>query len=132
MKGTTRFSLAVLALGMVATVSQAQGTADTANTAGVARVEAPAVAPQTAPEVNSVKAGPTLEKAGVGVKSIRAKESGLPAPAPLPAETRSNQALMIVGFGGMIAGAIIGGDAGTIIMIAGAGMGLYGLWKYLE
>jgi hypothetical protein len=82
--------------------------------------------------LNVVKAGPTIDNASVGVKSIRPADAGTPKPAPFPAETRQNQALMIVGFGGMIAGAIIGGDAGTIIMVAGAGVGLWGLYRYLE
>jgi len=32
----------------------------------------------------------------------------------------------------MIAGALIGGTAGTIVIIVGAGMGLFGLYHYLE
>jgi hypothetical protein len=32
----------------------------------------------------------------------------------------------------MIAGALIGGTAGTIIIIGGAAMGLFGLYHYLE
>jgi hypothetical protein len=131
MTRTTRFTLAVLALGVAMTNAQAQGSRDTL--AAVARVETQAVvAPQAAPESNVVKAGPTIDNASVGVKSIRPSEGGAPKPAPLPAETRQNQALMIVGFGGMIAGAIIGGEAGTIIMVAGAGLGLWGLYRYLE
>jgi hypothetical protein len=132
MKGTTRFSLAVLALATASMAAQAQVAGEPANTAVVTRVETPAVAPETAPESNTLKAGPTLQSASVGVKVARAKEAGTPKPAPIPAETRQNQAMMIVGFGAMIAGAIIGGDAGTIIMIGGAGVGLWGLYRYLE
>jgi hypothetical protein len=43
-----------------------------------------------------------------------------------------SKAMMIVGFGGLVAGAIIGGDVGTIIMVGGAIIGLYGLYKYLQ
>jgi hypothetical protein len=39
---------------------------------------------------------------------------------------------MVVGVGAMIAGALIGGTAGTIIVIGGAGMALFGLYHYLE
>lgn len=39
---------------------------------------------------------------------------------------------MIVGGAILLAGAIIGGDAGTIIMIGGAGIGIYGLYLYLQ
>lgn len=42
------------------------------------------------------------------------------------------RAMMIVGAGALLAGAIIDGDAGTIIMVGGAIIGLYGLYKYLQ
>ncbi len=41
-------------------------------------------------------------------------------------------ALMIVGGAALLAGAIIGGDPGTIIMIGGAVIGLVGLYEYLQ
>lgn len=43
-----------------------------------------------------------------------------------------SRALMIVGGAALIAGAIIGGDPGTIIMVGGAVIGLYGLYQYLQ
>jgi hypothetical protein len=76
-------------------------------------------------------AGPTMNGAAAGVKVARS-----PVLNPLPeaprVESRQNKAMMIVGFAGLIAGAVIGGDAGTIIMIGGAGVGLWGLYRYLE
>lgn len=42
------------------------------------------------------------------------------------------RALMFVGAGAFVAGAIIGGDAGTLIMVGGAVVGLYGLYEYLK
>lgn len=39
---------------------------------------------------------------------------------------------MIVGGAIFLAGAIIGKDAGTIIMISGAAVGIYGLYLYLQ
>jgi hypothetical protein len=42
------------------------------------------------------------------------------------------KALMIVGGAALITGAIIGGDVGTIFMVGGAVMGLYGLYQYLQ
>lgn len=44
----------------------------------------------------------------------------------------TDAALMIVGGAGLIAGLLIGGGAGTAIAIAGAVMGLYGLYLYLQ
>jgi hypothetical protein len=43
-----------------------------------------------------------------------------------------SQTLMIVGGAAFVAGAIIGDDAGTVLMVAGAGVGLYGLYLYLH
>jgi hypothetical protein len=131
--------LAVSALVVAAAVpaAYAQGTSNAGSTSGAARVETPAVglttAPSTAPEAKSVvnTAGPRMESATVGVKAPSVENGAAPTP-PKRAETRQNQAMMIVGFGGLIAGAIIGGDAGTIIMVGGAGLGLWGLYRYLE
>jgi hypothetical protein len=43
-----------------------------------------------------------------------------------------SQAMMVVGLAALIAGAVIGGDAGTIIMIGGTVVGLVGLYEYLK
>ena len=55
--------------------------------------------------------------------------------APLPA-TGANlgtaKAQMIVGGAAFVAGALIGNDAGTVLMLGGAVVGLYGLWNYLK
>lgn len=42
------------------------------------------------------------------------------------------ESLMIIGGAAFLAGAIIGGDAGTIVMIGGAAIGLWGLYLYLQ
>ncbi len=39
---------------------------------------------------------------------------------------------MIDGFGAVIIGLLIGDDVGTLISIAGAAVGLYGLYHYLK
>ena len=40
-------------------------------------------------------------------------------------------ALMIVGGAALVIGAVIGDDAGTLVMLGGAGIGLYGLYLFL-
>jgi hypothetical protein len=59
-----------------------------------------------------------------------------PAPALLPDAPqdtrRGNAALMIVGLATMVVGAVVGDDAGTIIVLTGAGIGLYGLYRYMR
>ena len=46
--------------------------------------------------------------------------------------TGRNLAMMIVGGAGLILGSIIGGDTGTIIMMGGGALGLYGMWQFLK
>ena len=44
---------------------------------------------------------------------------------------KNSVALMIVGGAALIVGAVIGDTAGTIVMLGGAGIGLYGLYLFL-
>jgi hypothetical protein len=77
--------------------------------------------------------GPRVEAATVGVRAAAA--AGAVAVAAPPQARRSlgqARAMMIVGGATFLAGALIGGDAGTIIMVAGAGIGLWGLYQYLR
>ena len=79
--------------------------------------------------------GPTLQAAAVGfhVNASRVSASTRTTAAPLiPRHQGQDVALMAVGVGAMIAGALIGDTAGTIIIIGGAGMALFGLYHYLE
>lgn len=45
---------------------------------------------------------------------------------------RRGQTLMIVGGAAFLAGLIIGDDAGTAIAVAGAGIGIYGLYLWAQ
>jgi len=79
--------------------------------------------------------GPTLQAASVGFRVNEAKVDGstMVTAAPIvPRHQGQDVALMAVGVGAMIAGALIGDTAGTIIIIGGAGMALFGLYHYLE
>jgi len=77
--------------------------------------------------------GPTLQAAAVGFRVNAAKVDGS---ASLNAVVRPHAgqdvAMMAVGVGAMIVGALVHGTAGTIIIIGGAGVALYGLYHYLE
>ena len=78
--------------------------------------------------------GPTLQAAAVGFRVNEAKvDASTKVTAPLVARHQGQDvALMAVGVGAMIAGALIEDTAGTIIISAGAAMALYGLYHYLE
>jgi len=68
----------------------------------------------------------------------------LPSPVPVSsspataayarntAYQRQNQTLMVLGGASLLVGAIIGGKPGTVFMVSGAIVGLYGLYKYLQ
>jgi hypothetical protein len=80
-------------------------------------------------------AGPTIQSAAVGFRVSDAKVNGSTkmTAAPLLARHQGQDvALMAVGVGAMIAGALIGDTPGTIILIGGAAMALFGLYHYLE
>jgi hypothetical protein len=79
-------------------------------------------------------AGPTLQSAAVGFKVSETKVNGSTKVTAAPVRPRAGQdvALMAVGVGAMIVGALVGDTAGTIILIGGAGMALFGLYHYLE
>lgn len=79
--------------------------------------------------------GPTIQAAAVGFRVNEGKvdaSTKVTSTAPVPRHQGQDVALMVVGVGAMIAGALIGGTAGTIIIIGGAAMGLFGLYHYLE
>ena len=52
--------------------------------------------------------------------------------APIDRHQGQDVALMAVGAGAMVVGALVDGKAGTIILIGGAAVALYGLYHYLE
>jgi hypothetical protein len=79
--------------------------------------------------------GPTLQSAAVGfsVKEAKVDASTKVTAAPIVRRHQGQDvAFMAVGVGAMIAGALIGDTAGTIIIIGGAGLALIGLYHYLE
>jgi hypothetical protein len=60
------------------------------------------------------------------------KHATTDAAAPLPRGASDSKALMIVGLAAVVAGIVVGDDAGTILILGGAGIGLYGLYKYMQ
>lgn len=82
----------------------------------------------------AVSKGPTLQAAAVGfrVSDSKVDASRLTAAPIIRRHQGQDVALMAVGVGAMIAGAIIGETPGTIIIIGGAAMALFGLYHYLE
>ena len=79
--------------------------------------------------------GPTLQAAAVGFRVNEVKvdaSTKVTAAQVRRGAAGQDVALMVVGVGAMIVGALVGDTAGTIILIGGAAMALYGLYHYLE
>ena len=78
--------------------------------------------------------GPTVQAASVGFRAneVKVDASTKVTAAAIPRHQGQDVAFMVVGVGAMIVGALVHGTAGTIIVIGGAGVALYGLYNYLE
>ena len=94
---------------------------------GTAIVPTAPATPAATPVVHSLM----LDQRAVGL--ARRSDS---APAPVlkreSGSTRANTAMMIVGAAAVVLGAAIGSDAGTVLIIGGAGIGLFGLYRFLN
>jgi len=91
---------------------------------------ASAVTTSAQPESNADARGPRLANARVAVHA----ESAPIGAAPVIQNRSSNRnavALMAVGGAALVIGAVIGDDAGTLVMLGGAVVGLYGLYLFL-
>jgi hypothetical protein len=92
-----------------------------AGQAAPATAPPPALAPlpgSLAPTLAATRAGFTVDDARPLTVNASAARMG----------RREGRALALVGGAAVIAGLLIGDDAGTIIAIGGAGIGLYGLY----
>lgn len=100
-----------------------------ASPASIAIAQAP-VAPKAQTQTRAAS-GPTVNANIAGVK----RAAVAPATAAA-AEQRlgagRNVAMMVVGGAALIIGAIIGGTAGVLIAVAGAAVGLYGLYNFVQ
>lgn len=79
--------------------------------------------------------GPTYQAAAVGFRVNEVKvdaSTKVTAAQVRRGAAGQDVALMVVGVGAMIVGALVGDTAGTIILIGGAAMALFGLYHYLE
>jgi len=81
------------------------------------------------PAAQPTAAGPVSRAQPVALK---ARMSPAPAPRVPRGNTSQNRALMIVGGVGLLVGAVIGGDAGTLVMLGSTGVGLWGLYRFLN
>jgi len=101
--------------------------------APVSLVDSVTAVADVSPEANattSVTRGPTRESARVAMHAAETRR-GAPPVLQNKKSNRNAVAMMIVGGAALVIGAVIGDDAGTIVMLGGAGIGLYGLYLFL-
>lgn len=84
-----------------------------------------------APDLQAA-AGPRLDAVRVGVAPVEVNAEAADPAAMAQARVGQSMALMIVGGAALVTGLVIGGDAGTILALGGAVVGLIGLYHYLR
>jgi hypothetical protein len=97
-----------------------------------ADVFAPATKPADSTVTSTRAAGPSTDAARVAVSAPTSHELKVSAAAQRRAGLGQPVALMVVGGAALLTGLIIGDDAGTVIAVGGALVGLYGLYEYLQ
>ncbi len=111
------FAIVALLLAVAAPL-RAQVATPTTDTSSMAVVQAPA--------------GPTYGALTAAAHTPSTNRQLALSPAARGEGMGEAKAMMIVGVAGLLAGAVIGGTPGTIIMIGGAVVGLVGLYEYLQ
>ena len=133
MRHLARFGLLSALVTMITVPARLAGQAvssdSMATVADTSSASAAVAAATPAPHVN----GAPLTGLRAGVHSQESARPDAPtAAAPAHANLGTARAMMVVGVAGLIVGAIIGGTPGTIVMVAGALVGLKGLYDYLQ
>ena len=119
------------AAAQTATPSDSAGNVvNVVNVASVVRDTAAALA--DAPASAMSQTGAPLTGLRSAVHSKETARALQPNARATSANLGQARAMMIVGGAALITGPIIGGDPGTVIMVGGAIIGLYGLYQYLQ
>ena len=124
----TRTSLSVFALLAVIAflpISSAIAQAPTSNGPNVVRLNADR-------DIHAKQAGLSRAALVEHTRFADAPTAGAASASLAQSRVRRGQTLMIVGGAAFLAGLIIGDDAGTAIAVAGAGIGIYGLYLWAQ
>ena len=132
--GLALITVAASAAGAQAVAADTQAVALETAPSMASRAVTPSTVPTSMMVTQPVAATRSLvahdETAAAAFRTARALEAG--AAVADAGTQKQGKIYMIVGGAAFIAGAVIGKDAGTIIMIGGAGIGIYGLYLYLQ
>lgn len=113
---------------LVPAVSRAQTAAPSASLVTTEVVATAPVTPVATPTATASVDGPRITQSGV----VRVNASTAPVAPPQFRSDRRDVAWMVVGGAALVVGSMVGGDAGTIIMITGGVIGLMGLFRYMQ
>ena len=140
-----RSSLSLAALAVVLCAAAPLGAQTSAEPRIPLGVDTTSVTSVTSVTSNSIAPAPAQNQATVasanaapltGLRAAAHKTESRSPLQPTMMATHGNlgqaRAMMVVGVAGLIAGAIIGGTPGTIIMVGGTVVGLIGLYEYLQ
>ena len=118
-----RCHLVVVACITIASAAQAQNASRSDSSMAVSDSTAPAAHAPVQSDIDATGA-------------LRRNVASPPEHVAIMAQTHAglgqSKAMMIVGGAAFITGAIVGGKPGTIIMVGGAVVGLFGLYEYLQ
>lgn len=90
-------------------------------------------AQSTAPAVQGDHSvGPTISANTAGIRAPTTARSLNARAADTHMGAGENVALMVVGGAALIIGAVVGGTPGVLIAVAGAVIGLYGLYHFIQ
>lgn len=119
-------------LALAGSVVATPAAAQTADRAAAVEEEVVAAVPEAAAPSAAEVLQPTMASALFAPHSSFASLAE-PAPGPGPrVAARGGSGVPLMAAGGVlfVAGAIIGGDAGVLLMVGGAGVGAYGVYQY--
>ena len=127
-------SATLAALCLASPLAAQTFSADTAATNVPAPSVSAVVVTPTAVVAPTASLGTSPAPAGFNATvGMRANAAQTVAFQPQPPDQGSRSpAMMIVGGAALLVGAIVGGRAGTIVMITGGVIGLVGLWNFLQ
>lgn len=130
-----RATLLLAAVALTATLTPRDAAAQDATAAAptleaaaatVEHIPVPLTA-ERAPAAAGEQAAPRIPMRRFAEAPVIAEEVAAPV---MQARNRRGIPLMAAGLGLLVAGAIIGGDTGTIVMVSGAAIGAYGMYLY--
>jgi hypothetical protein len=136
MRQTTSLRLLALSLAVASSVGAAAvaGAQAVSDRAPAAAASSPTLARSTESAPVSESRSVLLDRRATGLTRLSNEDATRDAPLPRQenGHTRTNTAMLIVGAAAVVLGAAVGDQAGTVLIIGGAGIGLFGLYRMLK